>query len=583
MTEFPKHCAQTLHGYARGHHLLAQGGDLRESELHEIDRLSDLSGYLPADAQFDAYHTGFPCGRYYAIACTWPDHDAPRRGTVLTHTLLIPRTQWCEDPNAFRWLGAHRRPIDSGDLQPYQRALPESQVLFLDSNPTPTPTPTSGVCEEELRALLWLWFGQPARPLLWVEDPPPLRIVRALWPYLWAEARSSFAFCTFSLQARSLRGRVFDFLGIPSVAIGAFHEFSASPAWWLYERLRSPLSQEAWLEDLLIRGPEAISSVIQDLRAQGLGPPANAGLFRGAQRYLELDEGARLRLPAARARLDMLGRVWPDLGKSHPTVIDAIERLLKHQRAAPLKPKPLWDLRYVLSQASVQEHLKGGGQLYDKLVACVEEEVVERMRMAGAAILPELEELYRQAPKPAQSAILAGMKTAFSSLPVEDLRWSEPLLDLAVEMHDERLENVLFQSLPLNLLLEWLDRQADNTSVFSSARRGRIARHGFDRMAPRLAFAAWPEDPRQGLVAAASVVDRHPNTQSEFEGLLRSQAPNDQLEWCLTCTDTALYEIAVSVGAELVQATKPDVMELAARCDGRPLGPAIFVKVCAWA
>ncbi len=577
MTEHPENCAQTLHGYARGHHLLARGGDIHESELHEIDRLSDLSGYLPADAQFDAYHTGFPCGRYYALACTWPDKNAPRRGTVLTHTLLIPRAQWCEDADAFRWLAAHRRPIDSGELLPYQAAVQEPQTLASNSDPK------LEIREEELRALLWLWFAQSARPLLWVEDPPPLRVVRALWPYLWTEARRSFAFCTFALQARSQQGRVFDFLGTPPVAVGAFHKFGASPAWWLHERLRRPLSQGAWLDDLLVRGPEAVTSVIKNLREEGLGPPGNAGLFRAAQRYLELDEGARVRLPAARARLDMLARVWPDLGEKHPAVIDAIERLLKHQKAAPLEPKPLWDLRYLLSQAFVQEHLSKGGQVHDKLVACVEQEVVVRMQMAGAAIYPEFGELYRQAPEPAQLAIIAGMITSFSNASVEELKGCESLLDLALQMQDERLESALFRSLPLDLLLEWLARQAANKSVFSTAWRERIVLHAFDRMAPKLAFAAWPENPRQGLIAAASVVDRHPNTRPEFEALLRSQEPSEQLEWCLACTNSSLYELAVGVGAELVQATKPDVMELAARCDQRPLGPAIFVKVCAWA
>src|SRR6185503_17437254 len=80
---------QAVHGYRRGHRLLAGGQGLDDSELAILDRFSDLSGYLPNDVTFHHYFSGFPCGRFYAFTLTWPDHGAARKGTVATHSLLI--------------------------------------------------------------------------------------------------------------------------------------------------------------------------------------------------------------------------------------------------------------------------------------------------------------------------------------------------------------------------------------------------------------------------------------------------------------------------------------------------------------
>jgi hypothetical protein len=580
VTAFPDICAQTLHGYARGHCLLAHSGELHESELHELDRLSDLSGYLPADAHYDAYHTGFPCGRYYALACTWPDDAAPRRGTVLTHTLLIPRDRWREDDKPLRWFAAHRRPRDAQDLAPYQ-----SPVLGPASGPAAVPP---AVSPGELRALLWLWFGQAARPLLWVENPPPLRVVLALWPWLWSEARESLAFCTFALQARRLRRRPFDLLGVPAAAVGAFHELSPSPAWWLEGRLRTPADQEPWLDELIAGGPHAVAALIERLRKEGLDPPPSAGFFRAAQRYLELEEGARLRLPAARARLDMLGRVWPGLRDNHPAVVDAIEHLLLHQPAAPIEPRPLWDLNYLLAARAVQRHVVGGTALGEKILSCLREQIASRLRRAGEAlgdeIGRELAVLYQRASGPARAAIVDGIVSVASGFTsARSAAWAAPLLDLAAQTQDRALEGALWRSLPIDQITGWLGRHPVADPDPQAPLRERATELALTRQSPEIAFAAWTGDSRRGLAAAASVVQVHSHTSFEFEVILRQQEPAEQLEWCLACTTAALNDFAVRVGTELILETKPDIMQLAARCENRPLGPAIFTKVCAWA
>ena len=84
---------QTLHGYREGHHLLTSSVALTDEEGWTLEQLSDLSGQLELDEDFDHFHTAYPAGRWFVVARTWHDREADRRGTVLTHSLLLPREQ----------------------------------------------------------------------------------------------------------------------------------------------------------------------------------------------------------------------------------------------------------------------------------------------------------------------------------------------------------------------------------------------------------------------------------------------------------------------------------------------------------
>src|SRR5437868_6855758 len=99
---------QLLHGYRRGHQLLASSMNLPIGLSELVTRLSDLSGLLMGDAEFEPYLTSYPLpgSDFYALAKTWPDHQASRSGCVLTHTLLIPQETWASasDPRAFAHL-----------------------------------------------------------------------------------------------------------------------------------------------------------------------------------------------------------------------------------------------------------------------------------------------------------------------------------------------------------------------------------------------------------------------------------------------------------------------------------------------
>ena len=85
-----------VHGYRRGHELLATSAKLPKPDQSVVDRLSDVAGPLRPNERFDAYLTGYPLpgGAHYVLARTWQDLDAPRAGCVRTKSLLIPTADW---------------------------------------------------------------------------------------------------------------------------------------------------------------------------------------------------------------------------------------------------------------------------------------------------------------------------------------------------------------------------------------------------------------------------------------------------------------------------------------------------------
>lgn len=210
--------AQALHGYDQGHGLLDSSGDVNRDERRVLDYLSDLSGYMPAGTMFDVYHTGYPCGRYYAFAATWYDHAASRPGCCLTHTLLIPRVEIGEVADLFALGHLHRKPASAKDIEPYQGTLETER-------PT-APPPMLPV--SEMRTLAVLLFGTPSRETtLWEATEPTTDVARARWGLLEPQHRRLATFCTWAFGVRHLGEEPFAFLGVPRGARGNFRKVDA--------------------------------------------------------------------------------------------------------------------------------------------------------------------------------------------------------------------------------------------------------------------------------------------------------------------------------------------------------------------
>ncbi|XIA63657.1 hypothetical protein ACFIOY_32040 [Bradyrhizobium sp. TZ2] len=102
---------QAVHGYSRGHGPPATSVSLSPDDSDCITQLSDLSG-LPVQNEIPSYISCYPLPsrKYYAIGRTWPDHNAPRDGCVLTHTILVPTSAWKARMSASRFLELHSLP-----------------------------------------------------------------------------------------------------------------------------------------------------------------------------------------------------------------------------------------------------------------------------------------------------------------------------------------------------------------------------------------------------------------------------------------------------------------------------------------
>jgi GTPase-associated protein 1, N-terminal domain type 1 len=380
--------AQTLHGYDQGHRLLAATEALLDArELALLDRLSDLSGYLPSGTTFDRYHTGFPCGRYYALACTWLDTSAARAGTVLTHTLLLPLQEARAIEDLWALAAHHRLPKGAADRAFYTQPL---EVELLPG------APPSEVPPAEKEGVVALAFGQSQRPLLWVDTQRPDGIIRYLWSLLWPEQREIFAFCSLALQLRAVEGNSFDFLSLPPEARGAFLQFAGKEVWWdngriVHSRVQG-LGQQPWAQDILRGGPSVTHRLIEWCHAQSLSLP-QAGDIPVLWRFLDLESAASERLTAARSRADLFERLWPEIDPLHPCATRVLEDLLGRQHDAALKPRPFWELVDLLKRRLLQRRCKADPEFTARVEEVRATELTERLRQEpelSTAGLPEL-------------------------------------------------------------------------------------------------------------------------------------------------------------------------------------------------
>ena len=81
---------QTIHGYRRGHQLLATSVNLDHDTENVLGHNTDSA---PRSRVSDgSYLTGYPLpDDRYVIARTWTDDDAERPNTVVTRSLILPK------------------------------------------------------------------------------------------------------------------------------------------------------------------------------------------------------------------------------------------------------------------------------------------------------------------------------------------------------------------------------------------------------------------------------------------------------------------------------------------------------------
>ncbi|MGY4823960.1 GAP1-N1 domain-containing protein [Stutzerimonas chloritidismutans] len=206
-----------IHGYRKGHQLLASSIILPKGDQTVVDRLSDVAGPLRPKEQFKPYLAAYPLpsGNYYVVARTWQDLTVPRAGCVLTKSVLIDARLWSVNAPLLPLLELLDPNILPDETQAREMELPVQGDIRL-----PAATNFSG--SELLEAL----FLEDAKPVVVFDAPDPELIALRLLTSLWPDIRRRFSLSTFALSPRKIGGRDLDLVFAPSNAKAKFSDWS---------------------------------------------------------------------------------------------------------------------------------------------------------------------------------------------------------------------------------------------------------------------------------------------------------------------------------------------------------------------
>lgn len=229
-----------IHGYRKGHQLLASSFALPKEDQAVVDRLSDVAGPLRPKEQFKPYLSAYPLpsGTYYVIARTWQDLTVPRAGCVRTKSVLIDAQTWFLRPP----LTAILRLLDSSELPNETEAVRTELKEQLEER-LPPATNFSG--SELLEAL----FLEDPKPVVVFEAPEPELIALRLLTALWPDIRRRFALSTFALSPRKIGGRDLDLVFAPSNAKAKFSDWAGRRV----DGRSSQINRHRWTEAIVRR------------------------------------------------------------------------------------------------------------------------------------------------------------------------------------------------------------------------------------------------------------------------------------------------------------------------------------------
>jgi len=188
---------QVVHGYAKGHSLLAGSCRLPKSAQEIVIEQSDLSGPLPAGVSIPSYLTAYPLNDtdYFALGMTWPDKSAPRSGCVITHTLLIPKELWGSVKFPITFLRLHSHP-DKSSLDQFKKEIRYSE----NAN---DQFPLGWLRRSDAFQFASKVFSDGLRSVVWFDCEEPELVVMSFASLLWPSLRTNLFANTFSLQAHS--------------------------------------------------------------------------------------------------------------------------------------------------------------------------------------------------------------------------------------------------------------------------------------------------------------------------------------------------------------------------------------------
>ncbi|WP_339496834.1 GAP1-N1 domain-containing protein [Pseudomonas sp. EA_15y_Pfl1_P101] len=205
-----------IHGYRKGHQLLASSVTLAKDDQAVVDRMSDIAGPLRPKEQFAPYLSAYPLpsGKYYVVARTWQDLTVPRAGCVITKSIFIDAQTWASSPLIIQVLELLNAIELPGAIDAVTTKLNESLNVGGGAS--------FGLNAKELLEALFL---EDTKPIVVFDAPNPeltsMRLIAALWP----EIRRRFALSTFALSPRKIGGRDMDLVFAPLNAKSKFSDW----------------------------------------------------------------------------------------------------------------------------------------------------------------------------------------------------------------------------------------------------------------------------------------------------------------------------------------------------------------------
>lgn len=345
-----------IHGYRKGHQLLASSIVLSKEDQAVVDRLSDVAGPLRPKEQFAPYLSAYPLpsGTFYVVARTWQDLTVPRAGCVRTKSLLIDAQAWsCNPP-----LTAILHLLRAADFP----AEAEAVCVELEEGAVESLPPTPNFSANELLEALFL---EDVKPVVVFDAPDPELIALRLLAALWPEIRRRFSLSTFALSPRKIGGRDLDLVFAPSNAKSKFSD-------WPGRRVDGRSSQtdrHRWTGAIVHRVfAEPIPRLLSDTEIDLLGSrdADSAGALRIALLWDELLDKLDRTPTAALGLLDIANSGMV----SNAAAIKSLEpRLAKATLRAgeSLSPKDAWDFVGAIAQKMQRHDMPTGMRAVDQL------------------------------------------------------------------------------------------------------------------------------------------------------------------------------------------------------------------------
>lgn len=218
---------QALFGYADGHRQIASSVRLPPKDLYVLSSASDLASGTSLGER-DSYLSGLPLpeSRRYALFRTWAAPEMPRPGCVWSHVLLLGPKISASIPALMQILRCFQRPV-ANETSFYESPLDISLYRFVE--------PANADLISEIISGYYTFGRVTLAPDRGTADEIE-NAVLAVWSQQWPRLRSTFSFCTASLN-ENRRGDQNDYNvqvapsdGTPSINREAWVVFASADA-----------------------------------------------------------------------------------------------------------------------------------------------------------------------------------------------------------------------------------------------------------------------------------------------------------------------------------------------------------------